>query len=97
MTVGQDKTCTITNNDIAPTVQVRKVVVNDNGGTAVPADWQLHLKSGANDVAGSPKSGKTPGDTYTVAQGAYTVSETGGPPATPRRSPVTATAAGRSA
>jgi uncharacterized repeat protein (TIGR01451 family) len=79
VTVGQDKTCTITNNDVAPTVKVVKLVTNDDGGTASPADWQLHLKTGGTDVAGSPKSGKAAGDTYTVSQGAYAVSETGGP------------------
>ena len=78
--VGQEKTCTITNNDVAPKVKVVKHVVNDNGGTAVAADWQLHLKNGANaEVAGSPQPGDESGDTYTVAAGAYTVSETGGP------------------
>ncbi len=79
VTVGQDKTCTITNDDVAPTVKLRKVVINDDGGTALPGDWQLHLKSGGDDVTGSPKSGKTAGDTYTVSQGAYSVGETGGP------------------
>lgn len=78
-TVGQDLTCTITNNDIAPKVVVKKVVVKDNGGTAVSADWNLHLRSGLTDVAGSPKFGKVDGDLYTVSAGDYTVAETGGP------------------
>jgi uncharacterized repeat protein (TIGR01451 family) len=78
VTVGQDMTCTITNHDVAPTVKVIKIVDNDDGGTAVSGDWQLHLMSGGTDVPGSPQSGKVLGDTYTVAQGAYKVSETGG-------------------
>jgi uncharacterized repeat protein (TIGR01451 family) len=34
-------TCTITNNDIAPTLKLVKNVVNDNGGNAVANDWDL--------------------------------------------------------
>ena len=30
---GDDKTCTITNDDIAPKLTLVKTVVNDNGGT----------------------------------------------------------------
>ena len=32
--LGGEATCTITNDDIAPKLHLRKVVVNDNGGTA---------------------------------------------------------------
>ena len=35
--VGQTKTCTVTNNDIAPQLTVIKHVINDNGGTKRPA------------------------------------------------------------
>ena len=35
--MGQTKTCTVTNDDIAPKLIVIKHVVNDNGGTAVAA------------------------------------------------------------
>ena len=77
---GGTATCTITNNDVAPTLTVIKHVVNDNGGTNVAADWSIHVKSGANEVTGSPKTGKeSPGDTYTLDAGTYTVSETGAP------------------
>ena len=37
---GDDITCTITNDDISPTLTVIKTVVNDNGGTAAPDDFQ---------------------------------------------------------
>ncbi len=43
VTVGQDKTCTITNDDIAPTVKVVKHVITDDGGAATASDWSLHL------------------------------------------------------
>ena len=34
-------TCTITNDDMAPKLHLRKVVVNDNGGTKTVADFTL--------------------------------------------------------
>ena len=39
--LGGEATCTITNDDIAPKLHLRKVVVNDNGGTATVADFTL--------------------------------------------------------
>jgi uncharacterized repeat protein (TIGR01451 family) len=41
LVAGTAKDCTITNNDIAPILHLRKVVVNDNGGTATTTDWTL--------------------------------------------------------
>lgn len=57
--LGETKTCTITNNDIAPKLHLRKVVVNDNGGTATIADFTLTADgTGANDLSGtSPVDG----------------------------------------
>ena len=40
---GDRVTCEVTNDDIAPTVVVHKNVVNDNGGTAEPASFQMTL------------------------------------------------------
>lgn len=54
---GEDKTCRITNNDIAPTLHVIKRVVNENGGTAVASDFILHVKRSGTDVTGSPAAG----------------------------------------
>ena len=56
VTVGRDDdvTCTITNDDIAPKLHLRKVVVNDNGGTATVADFTLTANgAGANDLSGT--------------------------------------------
>ena len=39
--LGDDITCTITNNDNAPKLTLNKVVVNDNGGTAAESAWTL--------------------------------------------------------
>ena len=52
--LGGQATCTITNNDIAPKLHLRKVVVNDNGGTATVADFPLSANgTGANDLSGT--------------------------------------------
>jgi hypothetical protein len=37
-------TCTINNDDIAPTLKLVKTVTNDAGGTAVPNDWILRAR-----------------------------------------------------
>jgi hypothetical protein len=44
LSVGESKTCTITNDDIAPTLKLVKIVDNgaNPGGTAVPDDWTLY-------------------------------------------------------
>ena len=51
---GDDVTCTITNNDIAPKLHLRKVVVNDNGGTKTLADFTLTANgTDSNDLSGT--------------------------------------------
>jgi uncharacterized repeat protein (TIGR01451 family)/LPXTG-motif cell wall-anchored protein len=40
---GQRVTCEVTNDDIAPTITVHKIVVNNSGGTALAANFQLTL------------------------------------------------------
>ncbi|EKD99541.1 MAG: hypothetical protein ACD_22C00235G0001, partial [uncultured bacterium] len=70
--LGETKTCTITNNDKAPELHLRKVVVNDNGGTNVAADWTL-TATGPTTLSGS-----TPVDSdNTFDAGAYALSESG--------------------
>src|SRR4051812_37572256 len=52
--LGQEATCTITNDDNAPVLHLRKVVVNDNGGTKTVADVTLTANgAGANDLSGT--------------------------------------------
>src|SRR3989339_812368 len=63
---GETKTCTITNNDIAPQLIVNKIIINDNGRTKVIADFPLFVDSG------SVTSGVA--NTFTI--GSHTVSET---------------------
>ena len=52
--VGGEATCTITNNDIAPKLHLRKDVTNDNGGGALATAWTLNANgTGTNDLSGS--------------------------------------------
>src|SRR6266511_3356085 len=46
--VGQTKTCTVTNDDVAPKLIVIKHVINDNGGDASASDFTLD-SGGTND------------------------------------------------
>ena len=57
------------------TLRVIKQVINDNGGTKGAGDFNLHVKSGGTDVAGSPAAGSATGTVYTLASGTYVVSE----------------------
>ena len=66
---GQNVTCTIVNDDIAPKLKVVKTVINDNGGTKVVSDFPLSIAPTIGTV--------TSGTQNTVKAGiAYTVSET---------------------
>ena len=57
-------------------LHVVKVVVNQNGGAATPSSFNLHVEQSGADVAGSPAAGVgTPGTSYTLSAGTYTVSE----------------------
>ena len=70
--IGDTKTCTITNDDIAPKLHLRKVVVNDNGGTKTVADFTLTADgTGSNDLSGTSPvdSGATlKADTFTLSE-----------------------------
>ncbi|MFH1181798.1 MAG: hypothetical protein V1702_02475 [Candidatus Woesearchaeota archaeon] len=75
--LGQTKTCTITNDDIAPPEKIAHIivikhVVNDNGGTLEADDFSMHISgtAGEADFAGSESGVDT-----TVTEGDYEVSE----------------------
>ncbi len=58
---GQHISCTIVNDDIAPTVTLNKVVINDNGGTAGPNDFGLTVDGKAvNSGQTVPVDANTP-------------------------------------
>jgi C1A family cysteine protease len=63
---GGEYNCSITNNDIAPTVTLTKTVVNDDGGTLTEDDFQPYID-------GLAVSWETP---VAVLSGTVTVSET---------------------
>ena len=73
LAAGDDKTCTITNDDVAPKLTVIKDVVNNDGGSATAGDFTMHI----GDAATFP--GDSGGTTRTLSAGTYEVTETGGP------------------
>ncbi len=77
--LGESATCTITNNDIAPILHLRKIVVNNNGGAATVANFTLTANgTGSNDLSGTSPvdSGATlKADTFALSEtnpGGYT-------------------------
>ena len=72
--IGGEATCTITNDDIAPVLHLRKLVTNDNGGTAKATDWTLT----ATGTDGNDLSGATPVDSGAKLQAdTWDLSESG--------------------
>jgi uncharacterized cupredoxin-like copper-binding protein len=74
--VGESKTCTVTNDDQPGKLTVIKHVINDNGGTAVAADFTLD-SGGANDSPDNFAGAESPGTEVTLDAGAYNVTESG--------------------
>lgn len=70
---GDEKTCTITNDDISPQITVIKHVVNDNGGTATAGAFTMNVT--ATGVSSPSFAGSEDGTTVTLNAGAYGVSE----------------------
>ncbi|HEX5617054.1 MAG TPA: choice-of-anchor Q domain-containing protein [Solirubrobacteraceae bacterium] len=71
--IRESKTCTVTANDVAPTLKVITTVTNDSGGTRTPSGFSVHVRKGGADVANSPKPGSSSGTTYTLSAGTYAV------------------------
>src|SRR5206468_2877354 len=78
--LAENKTCTVTNDDIppAPQLTVIKHVVNDNGGTAEAGNWSMTVTNNATPMTAFAGS-ELPGTILTLAPGTYSVTETGGP------------------
>jgi Prealbumin-like fold domain len=74
--VGQTKTCTVTNDDIAPKLIVIKHVINDNGGTSVAGDFTMSVDDPGTNPPSFPGA-ESPGTSVTVDPGSYSVSESG--------------------
>src|SRR5205814_568852 len=75
---GDAKTCTITNNDIAPQLTVIKHVVNNDGGNRAPSEWPMTITN--NGTALPSFAGSSTGTTTTLAAGPFSVAESGGHP-----------------
>ena len=76
---GQDVTCTVTNDDIAPTgsITVIKDVINDQGGTADAADFPLQVTANAPGCGVDGSDQTSPYVVDTPVDGCvYTVTET---------------------
>ena len=74
-------TCTITNTyDVLPPATGSLTVVKHVvGGSAVPADFQMHVDA-VGTADDSSFAGSSHGVTKTLPVGAYSVTESGGPP-----------------
>jgi len=70
---GENLICEITNDDVAPTLALDKVVQNNNGGTAVKTDWVLSADGP------TPLSGDGGVPATAVDAGTYLLSESTGP------------------
>ncbi len=76
LAAGDNKTCTITNNDNAPSLGLRKTITKDNGGQNNETDWTL-TATGAGDTL-TNLSGTTPVDSGSNFKAdTYTLGETG--------------------
>jgi uncharacterized repeat protein (TIGR01451 family) len=72
LALGESATCTITNDDDLPGLTLVKNVTNDNGGTAIAADWTLSA-SGPTPISGA---GGASSDA-SFSAGSYALSESG--------------------
>ena len=68
--VGAHVICTITNDDVKPTLTLKKVVNHTYGGDAVASDWTLMAKEGLTVVLSgvSGVSGQVAGGTYDLTE-----------------------------
>jgi hypothetical protein len=72
---ASDIVCIITNTRNNGTLTIIKHVINDNGGTKVAGDFNVHVKTNGTDVTNSPLAGSETGTAYSLTPGTYVVSE----------------------
>ncbi|MFA5024974.1 MAG: choice-of-anchor K domain-containing protein [Candidatus Shapirobacteria bacterium] len=75
--VSGSATCTITNDDIAPSLTLNKILIKDNGSTALESAWTLTANGGSAGILSGPGAA---GSTDVVSglsfkAGTYTLSE----------------------
>ena len=68
--LGQSRTCTLTNDDEAARLIVKKVVVNDNGGTKLASEFSFQVNGGQAQPFEADGQNE-----LTVPAGTYTVTE----------------------
>ncbi len=72
LALDEDVVCTFANTDLAGSLTMVKQVVNDDGGTAVPEDWDQRLTAqpttGDTLVFDHNETIAVPGGTYTLAE-----------------------------
>ena len=73
LALGDDATCTITNDDIAPSLTLNKILVKDNGGGASEDDWTLT----ATGPTGFSGAGPSVSNGVSFDAGTYDLSEDG--------------------
>ncbi|QCB94492.1 VWA domain-containing protein [Cellulomonas shaoxiangyii] len=73
---GETVRCTVVNQYALPLLTLVKVVVNDDGGTASPADWTLTAQ-GPETVSGVPGENGAAVTASPVAPGRYVLTEEG--------------------
>ena len=81
LSTGDRVTCTITNNDIAPTLKLVKLVEHTNGGVAMPNDWILSATgklTGPNSARNFSNPGGLDQSEIIFANSIYTLSESEG-------------------
>src|SRR5205807_2295019 len=71
---GEQKSCTITNDDQPAHLLVKKHVVNDSGGSKTAADFSISVSGGAPTPASF--AGSESGTQVTLNAGTYAVDET---------------------
>jgi len=77
--LGDTATCTITNDDIVPSLTLDKIVIKDNGGTVAESAWTL-TADGPTPISGpgaASHADVVSGGTFSA--GTYTLSESTGP------------------
>lgn len=63
---GSEVTCEITNDDVAPTLTLAKTIINDNGGAATTADFELSIDG--TEVASGAANVLSAGVAYTISE-----------------------------
>jgi len=74
ISAGQVRTCTVTNNDVAPGLTVIKHVINDNGGDKDAGDFDITVTGTSVDP--DSFAGSENGTSVALKAGAFSVTET---------------------